>query len=196
MDIEEEASLLEVEASAWSELERGALSPESGFRQVSLCSVDASLRPQARMVVLRKANRRGRLLEFHSDIRSRKWSEIKSKASVTVLGFCTRTRLQLRLKGTATLHGPLSEQAEEAWTTLSEWTRRTYTGGPPGDALGNDTQLPMAASGCTTGKAVFGILTFQVETLDWFMLERGNNRRAEFIYNDMGVLVSSRSINP
>jgi pyridoxine/pyridoxamine 5'-phosphate oxidase len=68
LDIEEEASLLEVEASAWSELERGALSPESGFRQVSLCSVDASLRPQARMVVLRKANRRGRLLEFHSEI--------------------------------------------------------------------------------------------------------------------------------
>ena len=196
MDIEEEASLLEVEASAWSELEKGALSPESGFRQVSLCSVDASLRPQARMVVLRKADRRGRLLEFHTDIRSRKWSEIKSNTSVTVLGFCSQTRLQLRLKGTATLHGPFSEQAEEAWTKLSEWTRRAYSGGPPGDALGNDTQVPMAASGDTTGKAVFGTLTFHVETLDWFMLERDNNRRAEFIYNDMGVLVSSRSINP
>ncbi|KQU86362.1 pyridoxamine 5'-phosphate oxidase [Ensifer sp. Root31] len=189
-------NLLQLDASAWSELENAAVNPDSGFRQVNLCSVNTSMRPQARMVVLRRADERSRLLEFHTDVRSRKWREIRFNPFTTILGFCGKSRLQLRLQGMAELHGPGSEQADRAWDQLSRWTRSTYAGGPPGDVLSDETPSPPNATVESGGKSVFGVITFRAEALDWFRLGRENNRRAEFIYNDAGELVTSRWINP
>ncbi len=189
-------NLLELEASAWSELENAAANPVSGFRQVNLCSVDKSMRPQARMVVLRRGDGRSRLLEFHTDIRSRKWQEIGLNPSVTILGFCSKSRLQIRLRGMAERHGPGSMQADRAWNQLSQWTRSTYTGGPPGDVLNDEPPVTADKAGEATGRAVFGVVTFRANALDWFRLERTNNRRAEFIYNNACELVTSRWINP
>ncbi|MGO7726357.1 pyridoxamine 5'-phosphate oxidase, partial [Rhizobium ruizarguesonis] len=47
-------TLAEVDASAWAELESAGADPQSAFRYLNRCSVDAGGRPQARMVVLRR----------------------------------------------------------------------------------------------------------------------------------------------
>lgn len=125
--------LSEIEAAGWAALRQAAADPQSGFRCVTLCTVDAAGAPQARMVVLRACDPARRTLELHTDIRSPKWAELTAAPRVTVLGYCPQTRLQLRLTGTATLHGPDSAAAAAAWATLPPWTRSTYTGGPPGD---------------------------------------------------------------
>lgn len=189
--------LADIDASAWAELETAAAGPQSGFRHVNLCSVDAEARPQARMVVLRAADRATRSLEFHTDTRSRKWLELSANPHVTVLGFCPQARLQLRLEGTVERQGPGSERAETAWASLPGRTRMTYAGGPPGDERGfeatNELPEPLDEA---EGKARFGVLSFRARTLDWFELRQQDNRRALFRYDETGALSHGRWVNP
>ncbi|MBY3158284.1 pyridoxamine 5'-phosphate oxidase [Rhizobium laguerreae] len=188
-------TLAEVDASAWAELESAAADPPSAFRYLNLCSVDARGRPQARMVVLRRVDVARRLLEIHTDVRSPKWQEISADPRVTLLGFGPQPKVQLRLQGSAELHGPASECAAEAWSLLPGSTRSTYMGGPPGDDIGErPTSEGKAAD--ADGQAFFGVLLFRAETLDWFQLRQADNRRAVFAYDHLGSLTSSRWVNP
>ncbi|MEL4069972.1 pyridoxamine 5'-phosphate oxidase family protein [Ochrobactrum sp. GPK 3] len=189
----------EVELAAWAELEAAAASPESGFRYVNLCSVDAENLPQARMVVLRRTDVTKRMLEFHTDTRSAKWREFSAHPYATLLGYCSQTRLQLRLQGTVELHAQGSAVAETAWEILPARTRATYAGGPPGDerAFVTDEQpfVSELADGAE-GKEHFGVLAFRADTLDWFQLRREGNLRARFSYDPAGVVIASEWINP
>lgn len=175
-------SLAAIEAGAWVALTRAAGDPQSGFRQVTLCTVDAGGQPQARMVVLRQASADLRMLEFHTDIRSPKWAELAAGPRATVLGYCPATRLQLRLRGTITRHAPESPLARTAWESLPPWTRSTYAGGPPGDELAF-APAPPATESDMGGHANFGVLHFTARDLDWFQLQRQDNRRALFRYD-------------
>ncbi|MBB4288227.1 hypothetical protein GGE16_000243 [Rhizobium leguminosarum] len=202
MEIDHEAvppNLAEIDASAWRELETAASNPQSGFRFLNLCSVDTEARPQARMVVLRRADRSLLLLEFHTDARSPKWRELSANPHATVLGFCAQTQLQFRLQGTVERHTPGSHQANAAWDKLSAWTRMTYAGGPPGDELGFDAvdeaALPKPVD-AAEGKPHFGLLIFRARALDWFQLRRQGNRRALLTYDETGALAASQWVNP
>ncbi|EJZ18635.1 pyridoxamine 5'-phosphate oxidase family protein (plasmid) [Rhizobium sp. Pop5] len=188
--------LSDIDASAWAELETAAGNPQSGFRYVNLCSVDAEARPQARMVVLRAADGSARSLEFHTDTRSQKWLELSVNPEVTVLGFCPQARLQLRLQGRAERHGPGSEVADAAWERMPDRTRLTYAGGPPGDERALEAIGELAAPVDEAGKARFGVLSFRARTLDWFQLRQQDNRRALFAYDETGALSSCRWVNP
>lgn len=193
------SNLEDIDASAWTELETAAASRQSGFRYLNLCSVDSEGKPQARMVVLRRADAAMRGLEFHTDTRSPKWQELSANPHVTVLGFCAETRLQLRLQGLVELSGPGSDLAKAAWDGLSIWTRMTYTGGPPGDERAFEgieaTASPESASE-TDGKAHFGVVIFRAEALDWFQLRRQDNRRALFTYDATGARAACQWVNP
>jgi hypothetical protein len=104
--------------------------------------------------------------------------------------------VQLRLQGTALLHGPGSELAALAWGQLSDRKRSTYTGGPPGEELVSETPALANEPQDTGGQAIFGVLTFQAETLDWYQLGQSDNQRALFTYDTMGTRIDSRWINP
>ncbi|MBY5780739.1 pyridoxamine 5'-phosphate oxidase family protein [Rhizobium leguminosarum] len=188
-------TLAEVDASAWAELEAAAADPQSAFRYLNLCSVDAGGRPQTRMVVLRRVDVARRLLEIHTDVRSPKWQEISANALVSLLGFGPQPKVQLRLQGSAELNGPASERAAEAWGLLPRSTRSTYMGGPPGDAIVERPANESTAADAD-GQAFFGVLIFRAETLDWFQLRHADNRRAVFAYDHLGALTSSRWVNP
>jgi len=188
-------TLAEVDASAWAELEGATADPQSAFRYLNLCSVDAGGRPQARMVVLRRADAARRILEIHTDVRSPKWQEISANPSVAILGFGPQLKVQLRLQGSAELHGPASQRAAEAWSLLPPSTRSTYMGGPPGDDI-EERPASERTVADADGRAFFGVLIFRAETLDWFQLRHGYNRRAVFAYDNLGALTSSRWVHP
>ncbi|HEY1145509.1 MAG TPA: pyridoxamine 5'-phosphate oxidase family protein [Allosphingosinicella sp.] len=186
-----------IDASAWAELATAAVDPQSGFRYVNLCSVDAEVRPQARMVVLRAADGSARSLEFHTDTRSSKWMELSRNPHVTVLGFSPQVRLQLRLQGMIERHGPGSERADATWERLPGRTRMTYAGGPPGDECAFEAVGELAEPlDEAVGRARFGVLSFRARTLDWFQLRQLDNRRALFAYDETGALSSCRWVNP
>ncbi|KSV76058.1 hypothetical protein N185_16550 [Sinorhizobium sp. GW3] len=187
-------NLEEVDTSAWSSLGAATSDPQSGFRLISLCTVDAAGHPQARMVVLRRVDTAAHLLEIHTDTRSPKWLELSHNPVATILGFCASTRVQLRLAGAVRLHDPGSELAEKAWSEMSAWTRSTYAGGPPGEDRARDEPVPVVDEAC--GKAFFGVVSFRAESLDWFELRRADNRRAVIKYSHLGAVVSSQWINP
>ncbi len=191
--------LEDINASAWAKLETATRTPNASFRFLNLCSVDVEGRPQARTVVLRRADRLTCVLEFHTDVRSPKWLEISANSQVTALGYCGETRLQLRLQGMAELHGFGSPVAITAWSKIPAHTRRTYAGGPPGNEQPADTadeQASLISTDEAEGKVHFGVIILRVSVLDWYQLQRENNRRARLTYNDKGITTSHRWINP
>ena len=187
--------LHEVDAAAWADLELAGKNPSSGLRYVNLCSVGPNGDPQARLVVLRSANGKVRTIEIHTDTRSQKWREIGANRSVTVLAFDPTRGQQLRLRGTAERHGPGSTVATDAWDRLSPWTRATYAGGQPGNALTYKRHLA-AEHGDAIGMDIFGVILFRACELDWFQLARVANRRVMFSYGSGGKLLDAREVNP
>jgi len=188
-----------IDAMVWQELDAAANDPHAGFRYLNVCTIDTESKPQARMMVLRRTDSAQRLLEFHTDIRSAKWQELAINPAAMVLGFCSQSRLQLRLQGYFKRHDPASALAGQTWQGLSVWTRRSYSGGPPGEELlfphdqNRDAESEESGEG---GQRHFGVLVFQAESLDWFQLQRNDNRRARLIYSATGSLTSFSWVNP
>lgn len=182
----------QIEPAAWSLLQAATTDPGSGFCYVTLATVDGSAQPQARMVVLRRVDIGQRLLEIHTDIRSPKWAELGTNPKATVLGYDAASRLQLRLTGQVTRLDGVG--AREAWDSLPPYTRATYAGGPPGDELAFGARQAPDAIG--EGFANFGVLQFWADTLDWFQLQRQDNRRALFTYDLHGRCTASRWVAP
>lgn len=199
--------LKKTDTEAWNTLGAAVKDLKNPFRYLTLCTIADDSIPRARLLVLRNVITREHRLEFQTDIRSPKWQELKNNACATVLGFDPEQRLQIRLEGTAILYGPECDQNRLAWSALSPWTQKTYCGGPPGDPLvsgetdaaGSGTaDMGTAYSGTPDnggkthaptdhGRERFGVIDFQAGSLDWFQLERANNRRALFRYGEPGT---------
>jgi pyridoxamine 5'-phosphate oxidase len=186
-----------IDAEAWHLLEQGASDPQSGFHYVSLCTVGRTGLAQARTVVLRRVDAAERLLEIHTDVRSPKWAELAAEPQATVLGFCNTSRVQLRLQGSTELFSPKTDVSQNAWKGLSASTRATYTGGPPGDDLAfPSTATEVQGDGEEAGKNNFGVIRFRANLLDWFKLQRSDNRRALFAYGNGGKIAMQMWVNP
>lgn len=183
------------EAAAWAALSEAAADPQSGFRYLTLCTVDAALQPQARTVVLRQCAADCRTLTFHTDVRSPKWQEMAANPQVTVLGYCHQRRLQLRLTGQAECYAAGSDIARAAWHGLPQHTRQTYTGGPPGEARAIADGLPEAAA-AEAGECRFGVVIVRASVLDAYQLQRNDNQRALFHYSFDGGLQEREWLNP
>lgn len=183
------------EAAAWAALKVAAVDPQAGFRYLTICTVDAALRPQARTVVLRHCADDRRTLTFHTDMRSPKWQEMAANPQVSVLGYCHQRRLQLRMAGQAECYAAGSDIARAAWHGLPQHTRQTYTGGPPGETreIADETRDATAAE---AGESRFGIVIVRVSVLDAYQLQRNDNQRALFHYASDGGLQESEWLNP
>ncbi|MBS6034273.1 MAG: pyridoxamine 5'-phosphate oxidase family protein [Pantoea sp.] len=188
--------LKQIDASVWTTLSDAAADPQAEFRYLTLCTVDAASRPQARTVVLRQVDSCLRTLTFHTDLRSPKWQEMSANPQVTVLGYALQTRLQLRLQGEVGLYAGESDIADAAWSRLPARTRSTYTGGPPGELSDSDEQAAVPPADDDAGRQHFGVVVMRVSALDWYQLHRENNQRALLIYATDGALVSGQQIAP
>ena len=121
-----------IEARAWEDLAEAAQNAQSAFRYLALSTVAHGTEPHARMVVLRNSDSRLKTLEFHTDVRSPKWQQLVARPCATLLGFDPVKRLQLRVIGSVSLHGPDSDESVGAWACLNAWTQKSYSSAPPG----------------------------------------------------------------
>lgn len=190
-----------IDESAWAALQEAAAEPRSPFRHLVLCSVGRGHTPRARTLVLRSARRTRRELELHTDTRSPKWQELGANPKVTILGYDPAARLQLRFEGEVELHSPGAPRNSRAWRELSRWTRATYRGGRPGEALvlpPDETEDAAfdEAEPSDDGRRHFGVLTFRAASLDWLRLERGDHRRLLLTYSRSGSDFSAQWIHP
>ena len=201
-------SLKQIEFDAWQALRYATKNAESPLRFLTYCTIGLDHCPKARTLVLRAVDTKRRELEFHTDIRSPKWTELDREPNSEVIGFSQPERIQLRLEGRATLFHPGSERNQQSWDLISNWTRQTYCGGPPGDSLAEPPDGALDNTGQQTppeeptpemigpGRNVFGVVTFQVTSMDWLRLCRQDNRRAMFRYDANGSEPEASWINP
>lgn len=178
-----------LEKDCWTQLVNGAIKSRDSFHTPCIATLnqgEASLRT----VVLRKAFPLEKQLRFHTDIRSKKWNELALNDSISALFYDALARIQLRVKGKASLHVN-NEITAEAWqkTTLS--SRRCYLtknspssfSAIPTSGLSEEIeQEKFTLEESEAGKAHFGIVSIQVESIDWLWIHHAGHRRAFFDY--------------
>lgn len=146
----------------WAALEQGAQEPDAPARFLALATAGAEGGAEARMVVLRRADRGLGTLDIHTDRASAKIGQLRADPHATLLHWDSARRLQVRLRATATLVE--GEPVALQWAALPPGAQAHYGGPPPGTAVRD----PHAAAR-TPDPARFAILSCEIgeiETLD------------------------------
>lgn len=174
-------------AHAWSLLVRGGADRKSPLHTPAVCSVDVDGLPQARVMVLRKADPQAATLRFHTDARSPKVAQLHGKP-VAVLAYHPGENIQLRLSGQARV---LTEDpvVDGIWDQSTLFARRCYMAEqPPGTPLpGPSSGLPSWIEGqqptpeqIAPARPNFATLWIEVAAIDWLHLANSGHRRALF----------------
>jgi pyridoxine/pyridoxamine 5'-phosphate oxidase len=173
---------------AWTLWVRGGADRRSAFHTPVVATVDASGAPQARVMVLRQADREARSLRFHTDRRSGKVAELAVRPDISVLGYDAASKIQLRVRGTGMIL-QTGDAVEAAWEKTGLPSRKCYLAhaGPgslsevPTSGLpdGYDARDPTLAQSLA-GRAHFSILMVTVDSIEWVYLAASGHRRARF----------------
>lgn len=186
-----EPTLADVLDTAWTLLVRGAGDRKSPVHTPVVASVGADGTPQARVMVLRKADRAAGLLRFHTDARSAKVASLDGCA-VVVLAYHPGQSVQLRVSGVAEVVAD-GAQVDAIWAASTPFARRCYmVEAGPGTALpGPGSGLPAAIEGqqpveadLVPARANFAIVRVRVTRIDWLHLAQTGHRRAVFAAAD------------
>ncbi len=183
-------TLSDLAADTWQQLVRGAADGKHPFHTPVLGTGGAG-GIHLRTLVLRQVNATDRQLICYSDLRTVKVHDIAVQPRVSWLFWHPRQKLQLRLRGQVTLHGPGDPVAQAHWARVPPAGRKDYMAlQPPGSALGTPSQgLPPGLEGALpdevasqSGQANFAVLITRVDYIDWLWLRREGHRRAQFHY--------------
>ena len=87
----------------WSELSFGVRKAEHSYHTFTFCTIFGKI-PEARTVVLRNANKSRNFISFHSDIRSKKYQQLKDNNNVCALFYDKNRKVQLRVNGVEVLN--------------------------------------------------------------------------------------------
>lgn len=184
-------SLNDLEDDIWVRLITGAVKSRNPFHTPCVATIDRG-EISLRTVVLRKALAKERELRFHTDIRSPKWKELTLNPSISALFYDAGDRIQLRVKGQAVLQYK-NDLTAEAWKNTSSSSRRCYLtlhspssfAEIPTSGLSEEIeQENFTLAESEMGYSNFGIVSIQVHSIDWLLLNHAGHRRAFFDYTD------------
>ncbi len=182
-------SIEALEKDCWLRLVNGAIKSRDSFHTPCVATLNNG-EVNMRTVVLRKALPEERELRFHTDIRSQKWRELKINNSISALFYDASSRIQLRAKGKAVLHFN-NDITAEAWHKTALSSRRCYlTHESPSSFVEHPTSgLPkrieeenFTLEESEIGQQYFGIVSIQVQSIEWLWLHHAGHRRAYFNY--------------
>lgn len=175
-----------IQRDAWQRLVRGAADRRSPLHTPVLSTLDASGRPSARTIVLRAADPKQHTLIGHSDTRAAKMHGLQQQPWAEWVFWDPRARIQLRARGTITVHHG-DDVAQEHWRRIGLYSQRGYTAAtPPGTPTASPTSgldpdlldtVP-TQSAVQHGFAHFSVLICTVSELEWLLLARTGHRRA------------------
>ena len=190
-----EYSLNELEQDCWNRLVTGAIKSRNPFHRPSVATLSKG-EVSMRTVVLRKALPLERELRFHTDVRSIKWDDLLINPGISALFYDADERIQLRIKGKAVLHH-VNDITAKAWETTTLSSRKCYltlhnpssftdssTSGLSEDIEQEKFTLLESEAGFTN----FGIVSIQVQSIDWLWLNHAGHRRAFFDYEKESYL--------
>jgi 3-hydroxyisobutyrate dehydrogenase len=182
-------SLTDLEKDTWNRLVNGAVKSRDPLH-IPCVATHSGNDISLRTVVLRKAIHESRELRFHTDTRSKKWQELTLNPTISALFYDAADRIQIRVKGRAELHFN-NDLTTNAWQKTSLSSRRCYlTNFDPSSFTQNPTSgLPkhieqenFTLEESEIGFQNFGIVSIQVQNIDWLWLHHAGHRRAYFDY--------------
>ncbi len=191
--------LSDYDKASWEQLEKAVDDPDAPFRYLTVCSVDQNLHPQARTMVLRAASMETRELEFHTDVRSPKWRN-SDRTNVQPFsdtapshGFnCALWEVLHRMHRLTARPICMVKAISLAKTNLCRRPTRRRARLRAAQVTSTNPESADSAKGQT----YFGVLIFQAISLDRFQLQRQNNQRMLFQYDQSGSITSGNWVNP
>jgi 3-hydroxyisobutyrate dehydrogenase len=182
-------SLSDLEKDSWNRLVNGAVKSRDPFHTpcvATQCNGDINLRT----VVLRKALPEIKELRFHTDTRSKKWKELTLNPSISALFYDAADRIQIRVKGRAVLQFNNDITAVDWQKTalssrlcyLTNFDPSSFTDNPTSGLPEHIEQENFTLEESEIGFNHFGIVSIQVQNIDWLWLHHAGHRRAYFNY--------------
>ena len=184
----------EILKTIWKNLDLGTLDRDHPFHLPTFGTV-AGNAPELRVVVLRRFWRKPPCLAFHAHAGSPKIEQLKINPNVYWLFFHPQNKLQVRIKGRATLHTK-GELHEEQWLSTELLSRRCYVGEAPTQVSDKPTTgLPEdlidrkpTHEESEAGRANFVVVTSTVDEIDCLEMNVKGHRRSLFKWHENGEL--------
>jgi pyridoxamine 5'-phosphate oxidase len=184
----------EILKQIWKHLDLGVLDRNHAFHS-PVFATESNGEANLRVVILRRFWRKPAKLAFHTHIGSPKVAEINENPKVSWLFYHPKEKLQLRIKGAATIHTN-DDLAEEQWLATDFFSRRCYIGEAPTTVSKTATSgLPEhlinrepTKEESEIGRANFTVISSTISSIDCLELAVRGHRRSEFIWNEDGEL--------
>ena len=175
----------------WQELAVGDSQRKHPYHVPAIATVSPTQSARVRTVVLRASSQEGRFVQFHTDMRSPKVTEIRDNSSVAALFYNPETKFQLRISGVAVVHHEDSI-ADSAWEKTRLLSRRCYLSTPPGEPLNKQNfGLPEKLTGrqptekeSAAARVNFGVVRITVEEIDALELHYSGHKRHLFSWDE------------
>ena len=155
-------------------IQRGTVDRKSPFKLPVLSSCDGNIVFQ-RIVVARRYNERDHSLIIYTDHESKKYYQLKTNPSCSLLFWDTKKRLQVHVTGEASF----LVNKIDYWDKLSDTQKKDYAINPfPG------TEISAADDyNYDSAKSRFEVISIQFKTLDILELTPSGHKRAKSILN-------------
>ncbi len=180
-------NLEEIQNKYWSMLDDAVINRSSPFRiPVFICANQNNL--DGRIIVLRKADRKNNLLQFHTDLRSPKVDILKENKNASLVFYDKKEKIQLRVKVECEINNQNSI-SEESWKKTQHISRRCYlTDNPPGTLSDNPTSgmiskledFNFTMEQSEEGYKNFTVIMCTIKSIEWLYLAAKGHRRAKF----------------
>jgi len=171
----------------WELLKKGLENRDAPFHiPVFICGDDNKL--DGRIVVLRGLDEKEKKIWFHSDIRSNKIKNLKTRPEASLLFYDKIEKIQLRISGQSKINYQ-NNTTQDSWKKTAHMSRQCYLGDK---APGADSSLP--TSGLTDnadnlkyskeeseiGYKNFCVIETYIKSIEWLYLAAKGHRRAYF----------------
>lgn len=176
------ATLEEIDAAVWRELESATGRRDHEWRQPVLATTDGEV-GDARTVVLREVDVGARLLRLYTDERAGKVGQLTRHPMGTVVAWSRSLGWQLRCRvALSMMTSGLAVSSRWARIRLTPAAQDYLSPLPPGVALDADASAPIGGTvrDATVARAAFGVIEAQVISVDWLELHPQGHRRARF----------------
>ncbi len=164
-----------VREAAFALLARGVADRRSAFHTPTLATIGSDGAPSLRTLVLRGFDAASRTLRLHTDRRAAKAAEIIAEPRVALHAYDAGQRIQLRLRGLASLHSD-DDLAAAGWNASRDFSRMCYAIQPgPGQPI---AEPPPAPTDAEAGRTHFAVIRMVFDELEWLWLAAEGHRRA------------------
>ena len=173
-------------------LTRGVKDRKHAFHNPVFCNVDQDGGVDSRVVVLRKFDPINMILNFHTDYRSPKVSNLKQNNKSMLVFYDHKLKTQMRIKTTSIINYQ-NEIAKEMWDKTKLLSRKCYLtskdpsslttlpeDGIPEHLIGKEPEFEESEKGYKN----FTVIENKINEIDWLYLEISGHRRLNLLFQN------------